>query len=361
MARAPVYKVNVATSLNLRKRPSMNADILVKLQNGQLVAQIASVRRSNWAQVFADTPGFGGYVGYVSMNYLAPVNEKDLNGAWSDNDTDDDEGETDRLPFRTELPQPANSASPSDLKNGWNPNVPEQNYHKTKKFSARRAGIIDQVIIHVTGSTDFKSVRDRFMEQSASAHYLVMPDGALHQFVAENQRAWHSGIKSNIDRIYARRDGTWRKYKRYFGGTWAQPHYPAGSVFLDASLNRLPADNRAGAALVARADGGFWTDYAYFDARWGATADPLGYQGYRYNPNDRSIGIEVLSIGAKTPSEAHYTTAMYQKLAELVDDICTRHNIPKTRRHVCGHEDVNPVERWGWDPGQGFEWNKLFR
>ena len=30
------------------------------------------------------------------------------------------------------------------------------------------------------------------------------------------------------------------------------------------------------------------------------------------------------------------------------------------REAVCGHEDVNPIERWGWDPNQGFDWERLF-
>ena len=332
----------------------------MKLQNGQLVAQIGRVRRSNWARVFADTPGFGGYVGYVSMNYLSPADDGDLNHTPDKKGMDEGrEEESNRIPIRTEPPQSSTPARSGAWTDGWNPGIPEVRQHETEKCSSRGGARIDQIVIHVTGTTSFEEVRTRFTTQPASAHYLIMTTGELHQFVPEDKRAWHSGIKDFVDRLYARHDGSWRKYKRYFNGRWAEPHYPVGSLFLDADLRQLPWEHRAGASLVAQADGSPWPDYAYFDQRWGAGSGPIGYKGLGYSPNAGSIGIEILSIGGKSPSETYYSSAMYDALAELVDDICSRHNMPKTRRQLCGHEDVNPVERWGWDPGQGFEWGRI--
>jgi hypothetical protein len=45
-------------------------------------------------------------------------------------------------------------------------------------------GSIDRVILHITGIRDFDAIVRRFTERSgaASAHYLVMPDGLVHQF-----------------------------------------------------------------------------------------------------------------------------------------------------------------------------------
>jgi hypothetical protein len=39
-------------------------------------------------------------------------------------------------------------------------------------------------------------------------------------------------------------------------------------------------------------------------------------------------------------------------------DLCEKYEIPTDKAHIIGHEDVNPVERWGWDPNSGFNWDK---
>lgn len=162
--------------------------------------------------------------------------------------------------------------------------------------------------------------------------------------------AWHAGINAAVDPLYAPRDGAWRKYKRYFA--WHRG-YPNDAVFLD---RRLQPCAREQAALVARADGAPWTDYAYFDQRWGGRPEPIGYELSKAI-NQHSIGIETVGHGGASPSA--YTDAMYATLAKLVADICERHGIARKFGPVCGHEDVNPVERWGWDPGRGFDWSRV--
>ena len=111
------------------------------------------------------------------------------------------------------------------------------------------------------------------------------------------------------------------------------------------------------AALAALPDGAEWTDYAYFDERWGRRGLPIGFEESQ-DPNANTIGIEVLSLGYHEHSSSEYTDAMYTSLSGLIADICVRHGIERVLGPVCGHEDVNPIGRWGWDPNQGFDWSR---
>jgi N-acetyl-anhydromuramyl-L-alanine amidase AmpD len=109
-----------------------------------------------------------------------------------------------------------------------------------------------------------------------------------------------------------------------------------------------------------RPDRSEWRDYRHFDARWGREQRvPIGYADER-NPNAKSIGIEILSVGFDRPSAEHYTEAMYVSLARLVTDICERYGLPRIKGVVVGHEDVNPIARWMWDPNQGFDWSRVW-
>jgi N-acetyl-anhydromuramyl-L-alanine amidase AmpD len=80
-----------------------------------------------------------------------------------------------------------------------------------------------------------------------------------------------------------------------------------------------------------------------------------------HDPNNNSIGIKILSIGARTPRPDKYSGEMYTALGALIGGICRRHQLPLQRKTVCGHEDVNPFERWGWDPHQGFDWDRVLQ
>lgn len=235
---------------------------------------------------------------------------------------------------------------------GWHPAIPEQRRLKSPNCRSRNGVAPSRIVVHITGTADFESARKSFMNSAnqQSAHYCIDRNGDLYQFVSEDDVAWHAGIHRTVDPVYARRDGSWRKYKRYFH--WHKG-YPGDAVFLDASGKPAPKEN---AVLVARGDGSPWPDYDYFDKRWGAKPEPLGYDVSKA-VNLHTIGIETVGFGG--PSGAAYTEAMYATLASLVADICARRNIPRKFGPVCGHEDVNPVERWGWDPGQGFDWSRV--
>lgn len=87
--------------------------------------------------------------------------------------------------------------------------------------------------------------------------------------------------------------------------------------------------------------------------------------------NRTSIGVEHAGFARQTPEEWQdpYSAAMLELSAQLVADICARHNIPPRRLTVeelqagvggiCGHADCTTATGTGshWDPGPGFPWD----
>lgn len=236
----------------------------------------------------------------------------------------------------------------------WNSLVPEgRRFKSPQKTNGRTVEKPTHVVCHITGTDSFSSVKNEFMTD-ASIHYLIDKQGAIYQFVEEESTAWHAGIKASVQALYNNGNGDWKKYLYYF--PWYK--YPAGSTYLDGQFNKVEGGREA--TFVAQASGAPWQLYQYFEDRWGSAAGPLNYATSK-RPNDYSIGIEILSVGAKTPSPTAYTEAMYRSLSVLVNDICERNAIPKQKGRVVGHEDVNPVQRYGWDPNKGFDWARLWQ
>jgi len=233
----------------------------------------------------------------------------------------------------------------------WNPNVPNDRRFNGKMTPGRPAQPT-HVVCHITGTNSFTSVKREFLS-SASAHYVIDKDGVLFQFVEEDNRAWHAGIKSPVQVQYDKPGTEWRKLLYHFD--WAT--YPADTVWVDGNLN--PVHSRPEATFAMKPDGSEWGDYQYFKDRWGNAAGPLNYTVSK-RPNDYGVAIEILSTGNKRPLASAYTEAMYATLANLVADICGRYGIPQQKGRVCGHEDVNPVQRYGWDPNQGFDWSRVW-
>lgn len=66
--------------------------------------------------------------------------------------------------------------------------------------------------------------------------------------------------------------------------------------------------------------------------------------------NSASIGIEIDNNGREPFPERQIAT-----LLRLLDDLCTRHGIPRT--HVIGHADMAPTRKI--DPGALFPWQRL--
>jgi N-acetylmuramoyl-L-alanine amidase len=74
--------------------------------------------------------------------------------------------------------------------------------------------------------------------------------------------------------------------------------------------------------------------------RWGTITDV----------NSSSIGIELDNDG-----ESPFAPAQIASLLRLLDDLCTRHGIPRTQ--VIGHADFAPTRKR--DPGFRFPWKQL--
>lgn len=354
-----IYRVT-ASLLNLRPRPRVEASgVLVQLKKGQAVVRLDEADVNGWWLIFADVAGDGLYVGYAASQYLAAIDIVVQPAP-----------PIDIAPSPAPAPSPTPTPTPSHedvhpgidpvlANGGWNPMVPDSNIIRSSDayYSDRGGREIRRVVIHITGTTNFNDVVSRFTTDPAhaSAHYVVKPDGSLCQFISETYASHHSGIKSYVKELYENGNRNWRKFLRFF--SWSR-QYPADqSVFLNASMQEVSRDDSP--RFVVRRDGADWPYFAYFDQRWPNENTPIGFEEDGGLPNHHSIGIEILSVGSTAKSEPHYTDAMYQTLAILVDDICTRYNIPKRRPYVVGHEDVNPVERWGWDPNQGFEWERI--
>ncbi|HEY0659930.1 MAG TPA: N-acetylmuramoyl-L-alanine amidase [Lysobacter sp.] len=66
--------------------------------------------------------------------------------------------------------------------------------------------------------------------------------------------------------------------------------------------------------------------------------------------NSASIGVEIDNDGSEPFTEPQIAT-----LLRLLDDLCTRHGIPRT--NVIGHADMAPTRRI--DPGRLFPWQRL--
>lgn len=62
----------------------------------------------------------------------------------------------------------------------------------------RAGGIVDTIILHYTGMATSEAACERLCDPDAkvSSHYFVDEDGTITQLVAENRRAYHSGVSS---------------------------------------------------------------------------------------------------------------------------------------------------------------------
>ncbi len=236
----------------------------------------------------------------------------------------------------------------------WNELVEAGNRFPTPNKNSRPGTISKptHIVLHITGNNSFTPVHNAFMNASdpRSAHYLIKKDGSIVQYAKDSERAYHAGIKGYVQALYDTGTLEWMKYLRYF--PWYEG-YGAGAQYLKSDLT--PANNAAERAFVARADGSNWPHYSYWSARHGTRIQPINYEVSK-DPNNYSIGIEMLHTGST--SAADYEDGIYDGLRKLLPDLCVKYGIPVDRARIVGHEDVNPVERWGWDPNSGFDWDR---
>lgn len=106
------------------------------------------------------------------------------------------------------------------------------------------------------------------------------------------------------------------------------------------------------------------TVYDWWLERWApGLTSPLGLPTGR-EPNGKSIGIDLLP-----QLDGTYSASQVTALRWLLRKLCEDHDIPYDRRHVLGHEDVDPCARGTvlrkgkvlgipWDPG-ALDWSSL--
>jgi len=240
----------------------------------------------------------------------------------------------------------------------WNSLVPSANRFYSPNRNARKPASLNptHIVVHVTGTDSLASVKKTFTAaNSVSAHYLVAKDGQLFQFVYDGYRAWHAGIETTVRNLYRKGASEWTRYLKYF--SWYK-RYPLDSVYLNGDLK--PVWDETEAVFVARGDGKQWSEYDYFLSRWLGRDVPVNFE-VDADPNNYSIGIETLGLGAKTDDPDVYTPAMYATLQTLVVDLSQKYAIPLKKGRVVGHEDVNPIARFGWDPAAGFDWSRIYQ
>ena len=240
---------------------------------------------------------------------------------------------------------------------GWNKLVDKQNIFETTQMSGREPlqRKPTHIVIHITGINDFGEVVSNFCEEngSVSAHYVIKKDGTLCQFVRDLDCAWHAGIELNIQKLYAleSKEKAWMKYLRYF--SWYKK-YPSNAVYVTADLKKTTSDK---AMFVMQESKKPWSKYYnYFEKRWSSRLVPIQFHE-ESDPNNYSIGIELVSYGSNEHHSNVYSKAMYKSLKNLLKNLHKTHGIPIDRNHIVGHEDVNPVARFGWDPNTGFDWD----
>ena len=165
------------------------------------------------------------------------------------------------------------------------------------------------VVLHSTGDTDLAAVLRYYRRGGVGPHYLIDADGALYQFVAESQVAWHAGIRAEQAGRYRRGPHAWER-----------------------------------------------ADYPLWSHRWPGLGSPLELVTGD-SPNQRSVGIECLAL--HHPTTAIFSDAQYDSMSALVAQVCKRWSIPLDREHVLTHSDVNPLARGDRDPGSALDWSRL--
>ena len=70
IANATKYRVSAQSALNVRSNPSASANIVTKLQSGDIVESNAETTENGWIEIINN-----GTIGYVKASYLQPIEE----------------------------------------------------------------------------------------------------------------------------------------------------------------------------------------------------------------------------------------------------------------------------------------------
>lgn len=171
-----------------------------------------------------------------------------------------------------------------------------------ERYSSERTENPRFVMIHFTSNVvadrddpyDMDAIRSIFTDYEVSIHYIIDREGTVRCYIPEDRIAWHAG------------KGEWAGDPSY---TNRMNHYAIGIEL---------------AAIGSQSDMATYLTAAEYDAL-----------------DDSLIG---------------FTDAQYDALSVLVEDICSRYQIPMDRAHIIGHEEYSPQKQ---DPGQLFDWSRI--
>lgn len=186
----------------------------------------------------------------------------------------------------------------------------------SKYNNTARKHLVSSIIVHTTGTSQLDKILHYYeiSGHGIGPHYLIDIEGKIYQFVPESQVAFHAGIDP-MERA------------QYTTGTW---------------IKSCPGVSK-------------------WQAKWPGLKSPLEFITGEF-PNYVSIGIELQEPPHTQPEKFH--DIQYTTLKALILDIKTRHNIPLDAQHILGHDDVNPLSRYGdnggKDPGPKFNWSRIF-
>lgn len=204
----------------------------------------------------------------------------------------------------------------------------------TERQLRPRSGPIRAVVVHTTGDQDLDKILRYYQSPDGlQPHYVIAIDGVIRRTVLESFIAWHAAIKPLEARLYQQGYGAWSRW-----------HWPLGA---DAPVH-VGEDEFPG--------------YRGWRTRWRdgkSLQSPLDFVTGG-SPNSVSVGIELQA----TNKPGAFTDAQYDALAALLVDVGERCSVPLDADHVLGHQDISPMRRstaaGGWDPGERFNWNRLW-
>ena len=136
------------------------------------------------------------------------------------------------------------------------------------------------VVNHPDDPYNHEYVRQTFVDNEVSVHYMVDREGNIFCYIPEDRSAWHAGV------------GTWLDDEKY--------------------TNKM---NKYSIGIEIMAIG---------------TYEEMS--GYLHKKDYKKLPEEYIG----------YTDAQYATLKDLVADICQRHNIPLDREHIIGHQEFSP-------------------
>lgn len=204
----------------------------------------------------------------------------------------------------------------------------------TKRQLPPRTLPIMAQIVHTTGDTDLDKIL-RWYERvdGLQPHAVIATDGVIYRTAMEDCIAWHTKIEPLEAKLYLQGYAVWSK--------WIWP------LGLDAPKH-VGEDEFSG--------------YRGWRTKWRegkSLQSPLNLITSSH-PNGVSLGVELQA----TDKPGIFTPQQYASLAELSVFWSAQYKYPLDADHVMGHQDVSPMRRstsaGGWDPGELFNWNRLW-